>query len=115
MSTQENNPRRYEILDGPNRNDFVMSFGYSQDGNNVGLLIAKYVVEDESDKRTRCVSIRLLEIGHKGKTGHEFNFIGECIYNSNNDVFAKVEGSYDAKKRRGTMETTSNIHITITA
>lgn len=106
MSTQNN---VYQIIDGPNRNDFVNAFLYAFD-KNIGLQVATYTLMNPNCKRKK-LPIKLLMIRHKDDTGAGFTFEGNCYYEPAKIKFVQVEGCYDAQKRVGTMTVLDDIII----
>lgn len=107
MSTQV---YEYQIVDGPNRNDFVNSFLYAFD-ENLGLDIAKYKITENNSNRERKVSIRLQEIRHEAY-GKTFLFKGVCFYGLPNKFSVDVTGFYDANTRKGYIKA-EGVRITI--
>ena len=105
MSTHD-----YQIIDGPNRNDFVMSFLYACDAD-IGLKIAKYKLQNQS-RAKKDVSILLHKISHENGSGGSYMFEGAVFYGFPRSAMSvRVEGHYDAQSRTGHVTTTDCIGI----
>ncbi|MBR5389588.1 hypothetical protein IK146_03450 [Candidatus Saccharibacteria bacterium] len=99
----------YQIIDGPNRNDFVMSFLYACDAD-IGLKIARYKLQNQSEKK-KDVSILLQKISHENGSG-SYMFEG-FVYHGfpGNKMSVQVKGHYDAQKRTGHVTTVDCVGI----